>query len=83
MGQDYRYPNKLWFQTLFLDEMSVWLSLGSIKMWTEYGEKTASNYLLPEFMSELIQFNSIQFIASNKRRVNKNGIGMIKLKHIS
>ena len=33
------YPKKLWMQTIFLDEMSIWLSRGRIKMWTKSGKK--------------------------------------------
>ena len=38
-AKKYRYPKKLWFQTIFLDEMSVWLSRGRIKIWTKSGKK--------------------------------------------
>ena len=30
-----KYPKRLWNQTIFADEMSVWLSRGKIKMWTK------------------------------------------------
>ena len=32
-------PKKAWSQTTFLDEMSIWLSRGNLKMWTKSGRK--------------------------------------------
>ena len=38
-AKKYMYPKKSWMQTIFLDEMSIWLSRGRIKMWTKSGKK--------------------------------------------
>ena len=34
-ARKFKYPKKLWYQTIFADEMSIWLSRGKIKMWTK------------------------------------------------
>ena len=40
-AKKYMYPKKLWMQTIFLDEMSIWLSRGRIKMWTKSGKNAS------------------------------------------
>ena len=34
-ARKHKYPKKLWYQTVFADEMSIRLSRGKIKMWTK------------------------------------------------
>ena len=38
-AKKYKYPKKQWAQTIFLDEMSIWLSRGRIMMWTKSDKK--------------------------------------------
>ncbi|KAI6655306.1 hypothetical protein LOD99_2141 [Oopsacas minuta] len=38
-AKKYKYPKKAWYQTVFIDEMSIWLARGRIKMWTKSGQK--------------------------------------------
>ena len=38
-AKKHAYPKKACSQTIFLDEMSIWLSRGNLKMWTKSGRK--------------------------------------------
>ena len=38
-AKKYKYPAKDWSKTIFVDEMSKWLSRGRIRMWTKRGKK--------------------------------------------
>ncbi|KAI6647836.1 hypothetical protein LOD99_8423 [Oopsacas minuta] len=38
-AKKYKYPKKAWYQTVFIDKMSIWLARGRIKMWTKSGQK--------------------------------------------
>ena len=38
-AKKYKYPAKDWSKTIFVDEMSIWLSRGRIIMWTKRGKK--------------------------------------------
>ena len=37
-AQKHAHPKKAWSQTIFLDEMSIWLSRGNLNMWTKSGK---------------------------------------------
>ena len=43
-AKKYKYPAKDWSKTIFVDEMSIWLSRGRIRMWTKRGEKKNLSY---------------------------------------
>ena len=38
-AKKHKYPKSSWFKTVFIDEMSIWLSRGRIQMWTKSGKK--------------------------------------------
>ena len=38
-AKKYRYPVKEWSKTIFIDEMSIWLAKGRLRMWTKRGKK--------------------------------------------
>ncbi|KAI6646351.1 hypothetical protein LOD99_9222 [Oopsacas minuta] len=38
-ARKYKYPVKDWAKTIFVDEMSIWLARGRIRMWTKGGKK--------------------------------------------
>ena len=38
-SKKYRYPVKEWSKTIFIDEMSIWLAKGRLRMWTKRGKK--------------------------------------------
>ncbi|KAI6648230.1 hypothetical protein LOD99_12039 [Oopsacas minuta] len=38
-AKKYEYSKKQWAQTIFLDEMSIWLSRGRLRMWTNSNKK--------------------------------------------
>ena len=38
-AKKHKYPKKSWYKTVFIDEMSIWLARGRIKLWTKSGQK--------------------------------------------
>ena len=38
-AKKFRYPKKEWAKTVFVDEMSIWLSRGQVKVWTKKYKK--------------------------------------------